>query len=52
MTGRERDNHLVATFTVPAVLAGNEWIYGMIRFIVTDTADNFLVQHIVHTVRG
>ena len=40
---------VVATFTVPAIYSQREerWIYSALRFVVTDTADEYLVRYLL-----
>jgi len=52
MSGHERNNVVIAQFTLPAVLEGNTWKYSALRFVVTDTANQFLVQYITQMVRS
>lgn len=56
MMGRERQSKVTARFYMPAVLnhshRGADWAYSGIRFVVSDTADKFLVQYVLSTVRS
>ncbi len=47
MSGYERQNHVIAEFRLPAILEHQEWKYSGIHFLVTDTADDFLVRHVL-----
>ena len=51
MTGHERENRVIAEFVFQHVVANNEWRYMGAKFLVTDTADSFLVRHITGMVR-
>jgi hypothetical protein len=56
MTLPEQRSNPSATFTMPAVLStwqkGQDWLYSAIRFVVTDTADKWIVRHVLDTRRS
>ena len=56
MSGRERKSRVIARFHLPAVIedrdVSRDWKYSGWRVVVTDTADTFLAQHLIHLVRS
>jgi hypothetical protein len=56
MTGVERHSRVTAQFFMPAVLEdykpGKDWKYSSINWLITNTANPFLVQYVLATNRS
>ena len=56
MIGRERNNRIIGTFMIPAVIDvrdhRKDWLYSGWRIVVTETSDAFLARHLLHMVRS